>query len=333
MFRRFRLFDDVRLQWIVVLALVVAPIALARPQPARAATIPPNFADSLVTQIGRPTGLAFTPDGRMLVTTQGGTVRVFQGNTLLPTPALDLSAKVCSNRERGIASVAIDPNFTSNRRIYLYYTFKKHGVCPTPEDSLDLSQFPVNRVSRFILSDANVINPNDEFVLVDNIPSTGNHNAGDLHFGANGLLYVSVGDGGCRVTDLTRCQSANDNSRSLTHLLGKVLRVRTDGTFSIRNPYAGEADVRRCGDPRGVPAGTGKCGEIFATGLRNPFRMAFKPGTDTFHINDVGGATWEEVNLGIKGADYGWNVREGHCLRGSRTDCPPPGAFTDPIYD
>ncbi|MDQ3944296.1 MAG: PKD domain-containing protein, partial [Actinomycetota bacterium] len=130
------------------------------------------------------------------------------------------------------------------------------------------------------------------------------------------------------------CQNLNDNARHRNHLLGKILRVKTDGTFPADNPCAGQSGVRRCGDPAGVPAGGGPCGEIFASGLRNPFRFAFKPGTNTFYINDVGTSIWEEINLGAKGADYGFNLREGHCAVNSRTDCGDPGpGLTNPIHD
>ena len=226
----------------------------------------------------------------------------------------------------------MDPNFISNQTIYLYYTFKKFGACPAFAESV-LSEFPVNRVSRFRLPESNVVDPGSEVVLIDNIPSLGWHNGGDLHFGPNGHLYVSVGDGSCDLQDRTRCQNLNDNARDNSILLGKILRVRADGTLPSDNPYSGDPGVRRCGNPTGVPSGAGRCGEIFATGLRNPFRFAFKPGTDTFYINDVGTDIWEEVNRGQKGADYGFNVREGHCNINSRTNCGVVPGLTDPIHD
>ncbi|MGH9282015.1 MAG: PQQ-dependent sugar dehydrogenase, partial [Acidimicrobiales bacterium] len=232
------------------------------------------------------------------------------------------------NKERGLVGVAVDPAFASNHFIYVYYTVKV-GTCGTSG--------PYNRVSRFTLSDAN--QAQSEKVLVDRIASLGNHNAGDLNFGpTDGLLYVSVGDAGCRLNDTTACQNDNDNARSNSILNGKILRVKpADGSFPTGaggNPFSGASDVRRCGNPAGVPGGTGPCGEIWATGLRNPFRFSFKPESPhTMHINDVGTYKWEEIDKGQMGADYGFNLREGPCVLNSGSNCPPPPAgLTDPIF-
>jgi glucose/arabinose dehydrogenase len=300
---------------------------------AAAPVLPAGFADDPVVSVGSPTDIAFTPDGRMLITTQPGRLRIVADGALLPTAALDLVAAgtVCSNSERGMLGVAVDPGFAVNGYIYIFWTFKKYGACPT-----NTSTAPVNRVSRFTLSPPpdNTVDPASEVVLIDNIESpAGSHNAGDLHVGADGLLYVTVGDGSCRLTDATMCAADNDNARHLDTLLGKVLRIGLDGSIPSGNPYASAPGARRCGDPAGGPAGTGPCSETFASGLRNPFRFAFKPGTNEFHINDVGQATWEEIDLGSAGADYGWNVREGFCATGSTTDCAaPPAGMTNPIH-
>ncbi len=310
---------------LVGLLTVVSTVGwgMARPQ----AALPPNFTDTLVANVGGPTALAFTPDGRMLVTTQGGLLNVYQDSTLLGT-ALNLSSVICSNSERGLLGVAIDPNFSSNRYIYLYYTFKKSGSCPN-----NSSNSPVNRVSRFTLADTNTINPASEVVLVDNMPSpNGNHNAGDLHFGQDGYLYISVGDGGCDYAGNSGCAGSNDASRDQHILLGKILRITRDGGIPPTNPFQG-TNTAHCNVTGHTDPGN-KCQETFAWGLRNPFRFAFRPGTNQFYINDVGQGTWEEIDEGLSGADYGWNVREGHCANGSTTNCSsPPAGMTNPIYD
>src|SRR5664279_4090997 len=101
-------------------------------QPASAVSLPPGFSDNLVATVGAPTALAFTPDGRLLITTQGGALRVISNGALLATPALSLGTKVCSNSERGLLGVAVDPLFTTNHFVYLYYTFNKNNAgCPT----------------------------------------------------------------------------------------------------------------------------------------------------------------------------------------------------------
>ena len=323
--------------WLMLLALACAPDPSLEgtdgaelESAAAAITLPPSYTDALVATVGQPTALAFTPDGRLLITTQPGRLRVVSGGALLPTPALDLNSRLCTNSERGLLGVAVDPAFATNRHIYLFYTFNKFNTCTT-----NITNVAVNRVSRFTLPDTNVVDPASELVLLDNIPSTaGNHNAGDLHFGQDGLLYISVGDGGCQLGDPSRCAGQNATARRLDVLLGKMLRIRKDGSIPTDNPWYAAAGSRRCGNPAGVPTGTGPCQENYATGLRNPFRFAFQPGTNTFFINDVGQGLWEEIDEGIKGADYGWNTREGHCANNSTTNCgAPPAGMTNPIFD
>ncbi len=168
--------------------------------PTSATAVPTGFTDTLVASIGSPTALAFTPGGQLLVTTQLGDVRVVQNGTLLPAPALDLGSVLCTASEQGLLGVAVDPSFTSNGFVYLYYTRNKSGTC-------------VNRVSRFTMS-GSTISMASESVLVDEIPSPGgNHNAGDVRFGNDGYLYISVGDGGCDWAGNSGCAGANDAAR------------------------------------------------------------------------------------------------------------------------
>jgi glucose/arabinose dehydrogenase/outer membrane protein assembly factor BamB len=285
------------------------------------AAVPSDFQDTLIVALGQPTALAFTPDGRLLISRQGGTLRVYQGGTLLATPALTL-ANVCSNSERGLLGVAVDPDFAGTGFVYLYYTVNKSGTC-------------WNRVSRFVLPAGSVIDPASEVVLLDNIRSTaGNHNAGDLSFGKDGYLYVSVGDGGCDYAGDSGCAGANDAARDVNTLLGKILRVTRDGGVPSDNPWLGEGTAScRTSD---APAST-KCQETFAWGLRNPFRFAMDPGAlgVRFFINDVGQGSWEEIDLGEKGADYGWNCREGaHANPSAGPKCSPaPPGMVDPLFE
>jgi glucose/arabinose dehydrogenase len=300
----------------LLVALVVVPVG-----PSSAAVLPAGFSDSLVAAVASPTALAFTPDGRMLVTAQAGTLRVVQNGTLVPTPALDLTARTCTDSERGLLGVAVDPQFAANRFIYLYNTHRLFGTC-------------LNRVSRWVLQDDNTVG--NEVVLIDRIHSTaGNHNGGDLNFGKDGYLYATVGDGGCDYASPENCGGDNDASRDRNVLLGKILRVtREPGVLPSDNPHLG-ADSAPCAVTGSTTPGTW-CRETYASGLRNPFRFAFDPNAPTtrFFINDVGQNTWEEIDNGIAGADYGWNIREGHCLTGSTTNCPPPPRrFIDPVFD
>jgi glucose/arabinose dehydrogenase len=301
----------------VCLALILASVEYAT-----AATTPPGFKDSLVTSVPSPTALAFTPDGRMLITTQPGQLRVYEGGTLLSKPALALGSRVCTNSgERGLLGIAVDPNFAANRYIYIYYTFNGSGGCS-------------NRVERYTLSDGNAARFSK--VLIKKIPSTaGNHNAGDLHFGHDGYLYVSVGDGGCDYANPSNCQYNNDASRDRHVLLGKILRVTRNGGVPSTNPFQGTNSARCNLSGRTEPGKN--CRETFAMGLRNPFRMAFDPdATGTrFFINDVGGGAWEEIDVGKRGADYAWNLCEGRHDNPSRAgsvDCTNP-PYTPPIHE
>ena len=289
-----------------------------------AAAVPSGFTDVLVTNVGAPTALAFTPDGRLLITTQTGTLRIYQNGTLLATPALTFPASsICTNSERGLLGVAVHPGFASNRFIYLFYTFEKPGgVC-------------VNRVSRFTLPDGNVISLASELVLVDNMPSpAGNHNAGDVHFGKDGYLYISIGDGGCDYANNSGCAGQNDAARDQHVLTGKILRVTDTGGIPPTNPFQG-AGTARCNVTGQTTAGN-RCQETFAWGLRNPFRIAFDPNAagTRFFINDVGQGLWEEIDEAQAGADYGWNICEGAHANNSTSPCPstPPG-MVNPIYD
>ena len=312
-----------RARWPLSLLLAVVGLALAAPAGALAATVPSGFEDALVADVSAPTALAFAPDGRLFVTSREGRLRVLAGAST--STVLDLSGRVCTDWERGLFGVAVDPDVATNGHVYLYYSFKRQGAC----GSLT-SPTPVNRVSRSTLAGGS-IDPATELVLVDNIRSPeGNHNGGDLQFGKDGMLYVSIGDGGCDYKDTSRCGALNTAARDMHMLLGKVLRITRTGGVPADNPWA--ATGGRCALTGSTHPGR-HCQETFAWGLRNPFRLAFDPNaTGTrFFINDVGQRVWEEVDEAAAGADYGWNTREGRCATNSTSSCGiPPSGMTNP---
>lgn len=312
--------------------------------PASAARVPNGFSDDPVLRMNLPTALASTPDGRLLVANKYGRIVVMKNGTILRNPALNVSSMICSNRERGLLGVAVDPQFKTNKYVYLYYTFNKGNNCDTS------SQFdpdnPVNRVVRYTLSDTNLMRFNK--VLIDNIPSVaGSHNAGDLDFGKDGFLYVSVGDGGCDykgpgADGTPDCGAENSASRDENILLGKILRITRDGGIPDTNPNRGQ-DSGRCN----VTGRTDlqRCQETYASGFRNPFRFAFDPNAagTRFFVNDVGERAREEIDEGRAGADYGWNVCEGSIENSGRTDAQKestpfsPGdcrnKYTPPVHE
>ena len=298
----------------VGILLLAAPAALA--------TVPAGFSDVLVTNVGGPTALAFTPDGRLLIAQQSGSLRVFENGSLLATPAITFpSTAICTNSERGLLGVAVDPAFAANGYLYLFRTFKTAGgSC-------------VNRVSRFTMS-GNTVSAASELVLIDNMPSpAGNHNGGDVQLGKDGTLYISIGDGGCDYAG-GGCAGSNDAARDEHVLTGKILRITTTGEIPASNPFQGPGTAR-CNATGSTTPGN-KCRETFAWGLRNPFRIAVDPNSATtrLHINDVGQNAWEEIDLGQAGADYGWNCREGAHTNSTTGTCnPAPPGLVDPIFE
>ena len=227
--------------------------------------------------------MAFAPDGRLFVCQQDGQLRVIKSGSLLSTPFVSLT--VDSSGERGLLGIAFDPNFATNHYLYVYHT-----VPASP---------PHNRVSRFTAA-GDTAAPGSEAVILElnNLSAATNHNGGGIHFGPDGKLYIGVGE------------NANGaNSQTLSNLLGKILRINADGTIPTDNPFYNTA--------------TGNNRAIWALGLRNPFTFAFQPGTARMFINDVGQSTYEEINDGIAGSNYGWPTTEGP------TSNP---AFRSPIF-
>ncbi|HEU4835015.1 MAG TPA: PQQ-dependent sugar dehydrogenase [Pyrinomonadaceae bacterium] len=244
---------------------------LLLPSAVYAATLPAGFTETQINGLANPTAMEFAPDGRIFVCQQGGSLRVIKNGVLLSTPFLTLS--VDANGERGLLGIAFDPNFASNNFLYVYYT-----VPSTPRH---------NRVSRFTANGDVVVPGSEQIILeLDNLSSATNHNGGAIHFGPDGKLYVAVGE-----------NANGSNAQTLSNRLGKVLRINSDGSIPADNPFFNTA--------------TGANRSIWAFGLRNPFTFAFQPGTGRMFINDVGEVTWEEINDGIAGSNYGWNLSEG----------------------
>jgi glucose/arabinose dehydrogenase/PKD repeat protein len=312
-----------RVRWVfAALAISVAALATAASAPG----VPSEFVDEFVANVsGGPMDTVWTPDGRMLVPAKSGQVRVYKDGALLPTAALDLSARLCTTGEQGLVGIAIHPNFATNNYVYLYYIVNKFGACV--ESATD---GPVGRLSRFTLSPSNVIDPASELVLFETGPRyKDHHTGGDPKFGKDGYLYVTVGDAGGQSLGWPQ---------DLGRLDGKLLRLTDSGGIPSDNPYTGSGTAR-CNltgtVPAGSPAGT-KCQEIYTAGLRNPFRFAMDPNATSvrFRIQDVGQHTWEELSDGpVPGGNYGWQLREGPCAKDSDTDCGPPTAgMTDPVH-
>lgn len=238
-----------------------------------AATLPTGFTETQVTSgLSNPTAMAFAPDGRLFVAQQGGALRVIKNGALLTAPFVTLTTD--PNGERGLLGIAFDPGFTSNQFIYLYYT-----VPGSPAH---------NRVSRFKANGDVALAGSETIIMeLENLSTATNHNGGALHFGLDGKLYIAVGE-----------NANSSNSQTLTNRLGKILRINADGSIPTDNPFISQT--------------TGANRSIWALGLRNPFTFSIDPASGRMFINDVGQNTWEEINDGIAGSNYGWPTTEGY---------------------
>ncbi len=259
---------------VALLASVGALLALSIGSAQGAVTLPSGFAQSqVVSGLTDPTDMEFAPDGRLFVAEQAGKVRVAKPDGTLAT-FLDISAKVDSAGERGLMAVAFDPNFSTNRYVYLHYTRKATSTTPAH-----------NRVVRVTARGDRVVAGSEKLVFrLDNQDDT-HHMGGAIDFGKDGKLYVATGD------------NVGGPTQALDNLLGKMLRINKDGTIPTNNPFYATA--------------SGQNRAIWAMGLRNPFKFAVQPGTGTIFINDVGEDAWEEINKNQKGANYGWHIYEG----------------------
>jgi glucose/arabinose dehydrogenase len=258
---------------LLVGVLAVAGIATG---PAEGAANPlPGFTESPVVKSGltNPTDMEFAPDGRLFVTEDAGKVRIVKPDGTLST-FLDISTKVDSFGERGLLALTFDPDFSTNGYVYLHYTKKATSTSP-----------PHNRVVRVTASGDKAVAGSEKLIFRLNNQSAKDQfpqfMGGALDFGKDGKLYVATG-----------YNETATKAQRLTNLFGKMLRIDKDGTIPADNPY--------------YPTVSGNDRAIWARGLRNPFKFAIQPGTGTIFINDVGEHTWEEINRGAAGANYGW---------------------------
>jgi len=240
--------------------------------PAASATVPNGFTETeFASGMVEPTAMAFAPDGRLFVAEQGGKLRVIKNGTLLANPFL--TVPVDPGGERGLLGVAFDPAFATNNYVYVYYT------ATTPNTH--------NRVSRFTAAGDVAVAGSERIVFeLDPLGTARVHNGGAIHFGPDGKLFIATGD-----------NARARNSEEFTTVLGKILRINADGSIPSDNPF--------------VSTTTGKNQAIWALGLRNPYTFTFQRGTTRMFINDVGAQTWEEINDGIAGSNYGWPATEG----------------------
>ncbi|MBC8163837.1 MAG: PQQ-dependent sugar dehydrogenase, partial [Roseiflexaceae bacterium] len=284
----------------------VEPVATAAaventPIPANAVLDEVEITTQLVTDaLDRPVYVTHAGDGskRLFVVEKAGTIRVVRDGQPDQTPFLDIIDRVGSDgSEQGLLSVAFHPRFVENGRLFVNYTDKRGDTV----------------ISRFD-SDGQAANAASERMLMKIDQPYPNHNGGLVKFGPDGFLYVGMGDGGS-------AGDPHNNGQRLDSLLGKMLRLDVDGG----EPYA---------IPAGNPLASGSGAEIWASGLRNPWRFSFDRATGDLYIGDVGQNAIEEISFQQTGqgagANFGWNVTEGsQCFRGS---CDP-AQFVLPVAE
>lgn len=269
-----------------------------------------------ITGLTSPVDVVNAGDGsnRLFIVQQNGIIKIANGNVVNATPFLDVSTLITNNGERGLLSMAFHPDYTTNGYFYLYYTNKQGTV---GAGDMEIARFKVNAI------DPNIADLSSHVTLL-NIPEPySNHNGGRLQFTSNGDLYVGTGDGGSG-------GDPQNHAQDLNSYLGKLLRINVNNfttvpyyTVPVDNPYVGVANTKP---------------EIFAFGLRNPFRWSLDRVTGDFWIADVGQGAWEEVDVttpvNTKGANFGWRCYEGtHGFDLSQCGTTPAIGKTNPVFE
>jgi len=276
-----------------------------------------------------PINLVSLPDGsgRLLIGDQVGVIRILnKDGQLAEKPFADLREKMVklpqSFDERGLLGIALHPQFSQNKKVYIYYSAPRRESAPTNFNC-------TSHLAEFKMKDADELDLASERILFEVDKPQMNHNGGRLAFGPDGYLYVGVGDGGGANDNDVGHTPGKGNGQDTSKLLGKMLRI----------------DVNQ-GEPYGIPTDNpfvdGKNGrpEIYAYGLRNPWGFSFdREGQHELFSADVGQNRFEEVDIIQKGGNYGWNLREGFACFDPKqpnnppADCPKTAADGKPLID
>jgi glucose/arabinose dehydrogenase len=284
------------------------------PASVQAQLFPGIFLEARLSGLTSPVVIAHAGDGsgRLFIVEQGGTIKISLNGVFLASPFLNITSKVLFSGEEGLLGLAFPPNFASTKHFYVYYT----------------SLTGDNVVARYgVSSDPNVADANSEQILLTLLhPTFPNHNGGQLAFSPrDGFLYIGTGDGGGGGDPF-------NNAQNPLSLLGKILRLAVESSpdpglnyrIPPTNPFFGLTGFR---------------GEIWALGLRNPWRFSFDRLTRDLYIGDVGQNLWEEVDFQLAssegGENYGWNILEGPACYNPPQNCVPPLDYVPPVmfYD
>ncbi len=285
-----------KLQLLVLVAALAGALAacagpISKPPPPK----PPRLDKTVALAeaykgFAKPVAIVNAGDARLFVVELAGAVRIVENGTVLPTPFLDLTGVVPTSGEQGLLGLAFDPEYATNGRFYVHYV--------NQDGDAVVARYTVSAGNPNVADTASA----EPLLTIDR--TTTFHNGGQLAFGPDGYLYVASGDGG----------TGGDPSRDLDTLLGKILRIDVSGPsgYSVPsdNPFVSDPDARP---------------EIWAYGLRNPWRFSFDSLTGDLYIADVGEDQYEELDFQLRasagGENYGWNVMEGmHCYGAGTCD-------------
>ncbi|MAN29261.1 MULTISPECIES: PQQ-dependent sugar dehydrogenase [Mesonia] len=258
--------------------------------------------EEFATGFSSPLNIQHAGDERLFVVEQGGLIKILNNLSTNPTPYLDISNQISSNGERGLLGLAFHPNYQTNGKFYIYYT-------DINGDS-QLSEFTVDS------NNPDAADASSEVNLLSIAQPFSNHNGGCIAFGPDGMLYVATGDGGS-------AGDPNDNAQNLNSLLGKILRLDVDIAapyIPSDNPYVNDGNT---------------LDEIWAFGVRNPWKFSFDTSTEEIWIADVGQNEIEEINKtnNTAGLNYGWRCYEGNQVYDSSGNCPENNQLTFPFAE
>jgi len=307
--------------WLVLFVPALLFAAAPSPETAVPTLALTNYYPNLT--FNHPVDIANAGDNRLFIVEQDGIIRLanLSSSETSTQTFLDITSRVESTcPECGLLGLVFHPEYANNGRFYINYTHTNGTQL-------------VTRISQFTITTPSTADPNSETILLEIDQPHPNHNAGDLAFGPDGYLYVGLGDGGSG-------GDPHDHGQNPATLLGTMLRLDVNGTgrppecapngsytIPASNPFVADNDA--------------KCDEIWAVGLRNPWRFSFDSQTGDLFIGDVGQNLWEEVNFqpasSSGGENYGWNCYEGtHLYTGGNSNpnsCQPASSYTMPIFE
>lgn len=242
--------------------------------------------------------------GRLFVVEQGGIIKVAQPGATTATEFLNISTRISVGGERGLLGLAFHPQYSQNRRFFVYFT-------RTGDGAIQIAEYQASA------SNPNVADTAEKVIITIPHPTFGNHNGGTIAFGADGFLYAAPGDGG-------GANDPNNNAQNINQLLGKFIRIDINAPVGV--PYLIPPDNPFAGSTPGAD-------EIYAVGLRNPYRFSFdRGGTNQLWAGDVGQGALEEVDIITRGGNYGWRVYEGtRCTNNDPNLCNPSN-YIMPVF-